>query len=217
MKTKKWILCLGLISCIESVTVAQHKNGLKCFGLMGVQLNDQQQTFNTGLTAHVYGFTTGMGIEYHEKRFLAGTEFFGAYGGTTNTLYKLDYTGYSSMAYVGVNLLPDSRCSLAPYAGVGMSLNKNTISRKDQTFTEVLSKNQLAAVIALKYEYSWPSGIFIGIRSGYNYGFFANTNWQNEVTLGKSNFKNPANSFFLNASFGLHLKLPSKTNPHPVQ
>lgn len=217
MKTKKWILSLLFAGFSGTILLAQHKAALKCYGLMGTQLNSQGHSFYSGLNTNIYAFSAGMGIEYSTKHLFAGTEFYSASGEAANSSFKLDYNGFSSIMHAGINLFPSSRLALSPYAGIGMMLNKNTISRKDQTFSETLSKNQLSGVFAIKCEYSLPYGIFVGIRTGYNHGFFTNNNWLNEVSQTNSNFKNPANAFFLNASFGISLNVPHKadikTNP----
>jgi len=189
---------------------AQVQNSLKLYAIVGGQVNKFNFQFNTDLSPQIYSFSLGAGSEYYMNRLKIGTEFYFSNATNSNSNFKVDYSGMNSSLFIGYNILKNRKLLLEPALGFSFLNNKSIISNKILFQNQYYSNNQLGLTPSLSISKINSSGIFYGLKAGYNFSFNANSFWKDENIEANSVLNDNIGSFFIHFTMGSLLNFSKK-------
>lgn len=189
---------------------AQVQKSLKLYAIVGGQVNKFNSQFNTNLPSQISSFSLGAGSGYYFNSLNIGTEFYFSNGTNSNSNFKLDYSGMNSSLFIGYNILKNKKLLFEPALGFSFLNNKSVISNKTSFQNQYYSNNQLGLTTSLSISKINSSGIFYGLKAGYNFSFNANSFWKDENIEANSILNDNVGSFFIQFTTGSFLNLSKK-------
>ena len=208
----KWYKATLLVMLATNV-YSQSRKQLELFAAGGLQVNTFNSGFNTNVNTGINSFALGAGSHFYMGNFFFGTTFQFLNGSQQNPDYKLSLSGMNSTFSLGYNLLPQNKLKLAP--SIGLANFNNKLIRDDikNNKSEYFNKNNFGLVPALDFSYTNPTGVFYGIRLGYNIALDSKDAWKNGIDKNSSLFTDNTNSFCIQLKLGgvLDLKKKKKT------
>ena len=189
---------------------AQVQKSLKLYAIVGAQVNKFSSQFNTNLPSQLNSFSLGAGSSYYFNRLNIGTEFHFSNATNSNSNFKIDYSGMNSSLFIGYNILSNNKISIEPTVGFSFLNNKSFVSNKNSFQNQFYSNNQLGLTPSISISKINSSGIFYGLKAGYNFAFNANSFWEDENIGANSVLKDNMGSFFIQFTTGSFLNLSKK-------
>lgn len=189
---------------------AQVQKSLKLYAIVGGQVNKFNSQFNTNLPSQISSFSVGAGSGYYFNRLNIGTEFYFSNGTNSNSNFKVDYSGMNTSLFIGYNILKNRKLLLEPALGFSFLNNKSIISNKTLFQNQYYSNNQLGLTPSLSISKINSSGIFYGLKAGYNFSFNANSYWKDENVEANSMLNDNVGSFFIQFTTGSFLNICKK-------
>lgn len=205
----KWYK-LALVMLLTNTVFGQSKKQLKLSAIAGSQFNTSAYQFNTNLSTGINTFALGAGSSIYFRNLFLETEFQFLNGGKSNVENKLTLSGINSSLSIGYNLFPSGKWHLEPAIGLA-SLN-NKIIRDDikNNQSTYFTKSSTAIVPSLNFSLTNQSGLFYGIKTGYNLSLNKNDAWKNGIDKNPSIFTDPINSIFVQLRLGGVIDLKKK-------
>ncbi|WP_336664296.1 alpha/beta fold hydrolase [Elizabethkingia meningoseptica] len=205
----KWYKVILLVLLATNV-YSQTKKQLQLFAVGGPQMNKFDSGFNTNVNTEINSFALGAGSHFYIGNFFWGTTFQFFNGSRQNVDDKLSLSGMNSVVSAGYNLLSKDKLKLAPSIGFASLNNKITKDDIKNNKSEYFNKNNFGLVPALDFSYINHTGLFYGIRIGYNIDMNSGNSWKNGINKTPSAFTDNTNSFFIQFKLGGVLDIKKK-------